>query len=133
MRKVMGIVLMAMAVFAGFKFYEYTQRYIAEHEKKPDAPTQWAPGKIPGLPARLEDSLTEAKQQGPNGLRRWLARHRLEVEDPRLAEIDLDYVVLIGRSEPKEARRILNAIGQRIQSESPVYDRYEQLNRVYQE
>ena len=133
MRKVMGILLLAAAVFAGFKFYEYIQRSIAENEKRPDAETQWAPGKIPGLPARLEDSLTEAKQQGPDGLRRWLARYRLEVQDPRLTEIDLDYVVLIGRSDPKEARRILNAIGQRIPPDSPVYERYEQLNRVYRE
>jgi hypothetical protein len=91
-----------------------------------------APGKLPGMPAHMEAGLDQARSEGASGLATWLSRNRFQVSDPRLAEIELDYVVLVGPTDRKEAKRALEHIGRRIKPDSPVYERYEQLQANYQ-
>jgi hypothetical protein len=131
MRHVLTILLALGLLWVGVKFRNYFSRRMAEEQAKVEGPARTAPGKLPGLSPDLEPSLEAAKKRGADGLREWLRQHRSEVEDPRLADIDLDYVVLVGRSKPEEARRVLDAIRARITPTSPVYKRLQQLDKAY--
>ncbi|HKS38514.1 MAG TPA: hypothetical protein VJW76_15075 [Verrucomicrobiae bacterium] len=93
--------------------------------------TPAATAALPGLPTGLESSLQTAQKQGAAGLRNWLKAYRAHVTDPRLAAIELDYVVLVGASNIKEARQVLAAVKQRTPTNSPVYPRIKQLERNY--
>jgi hypothetical protein len=91
-----------------------------------------APDFIPGLPAYLEDSLAAAKRQGAEGLKIWLKSNRDSVSDPRLADIELDYVVMVAGRNFGEAREVLNAVKARTPEDSPVYPRLKKLEKAYQ-
>lgn len=95
-------------------------------------PPATPPDTLPGLPPSLESSLAEAKQQGPAALKLWLDRHRSLVRDPRLADIELDYVLLLGARNFTEARKIFTDVQSRTPPDSPVFPRVQQLQRHYQ-
>ena len=86
---------------------------------------------LPGMPAQLEDSYAAAKKHGAGSLMKWLNTYRRNIRDPRLAAIELDYVVLVGSQNTSEARRILVEIGKRITEDSPVYGRFKSLENAY--
>jgi hypothetical protein len=54
------------------------------------------------------------------------------VQDPRLAWIQLDFVELIGRDSPNEAREVFNAVKPRVGTNSPIYPRIEKLGKTFQ-
>lgn len=130
MRQFLTVVLVLAAVWGGWRFYHYVQDEIRSHEQR-DTSGRYAPGKLPGLPAELEGALASAQAEGPVALQRWLAAHRAEIAEPRLTEIELDYVVLAGRTSAAEARRVLDQIGARIARTHPLHRRFEQLNAAY--
>lgn len=132
MRQFLTVVLLAAIAWLGWKFSHYAKEKIGDDGRPVDASSAPAPGKVPGLPARLEPSLEDAKRAGPDGLRRWLEQHSADLREPRLTDIELDYVLLVGRSNVVEARRILTDIKGRITPTSPVYKRFEQLDKAYQ-
>lgn len=131
MRQFLTIVLIAAALWGGLKFRDYYRGEMAKSQEKMDGPPRTAPGKLPGLEPSLEPSLEEAKHKGPEGLRDWLKVHRQDVSEPRLTDIELDYVLLSGRTNPSEARRVLNVIKQRIGPDSAAYKRFQQLDKAY--
>jgi hypothetical protein len=73
-----------------------------------------------------------ARNRGATGLRDFLARYGKNIDDPRRAWIELDYVVLLAQSSPGEARREFAKVKSRIQSDSPVYNRVKQLEKTYE-
>ena len=91
-----------------------------------------APAQLAGLPPQLEASLQQAEQAGARDLKNWLNVHRPEVQDPRLAWIELDYVVLMARENPVEAKKVFAEIRERIGPDSPVYQRVKDLEKTYQ-
>jgi hypothetical protein len=132
MRQVLTVVLVAALVWLGWKFSHYAKDRIGDDKVQTDSENAPAPGKMRGMAASLEPALEEAKRNGPEALRRWLQQHTDDVRDPRLTDIELDYVVLVGRSTPAEARRVLNDIKSRIKPTSPAYKRFQQLDKAYQ-
>jgi len=137
MRQVIGILLVIGALWGGRELYRYFEKVKARKEAEDRGgappPTTVAVGTtLPGLPANLEASLQAAQKQGVSGLKNWLKVYRPYVSDPRLAAIELDYVVLISSSNPREARQIFAAVKQRTSTNSPVYPRVHQLERTYQ-
>ncbi|MGD0537138.1 MAG: hypothetical protein ABSC03_05770 [Verrucomicrobiota bacterium] len=130
MKAVISIIIIAVVVVLGLKFRDYARHAMAE-KSTTDSPPRYAPGKLRGLPFELEASFEEAKRGGADGLHDWLRKHRAEVEEPRLTDIELDYVLLAGRESPAEARRVLNTIKQRIPTNSPVFKRFQQLDHAY--
>lgn len=131
MRQFLTIVLVIAAIWGGLKFRDYFRSEMTKAEEKYEGHPKPVPGKLDGMSSSLEPSLEEAKRKGPEGLRDWLRLHRQEVSEPRLTDIDLDYVLLSGRTSPAEARRVLNAIKQRIGPDSAVYKRFQQLDKAY--
>jgi len=83
---------------------------------------------IEGMPSHFEPSLQAAQAQGAPALKVWLERYASYIQDPKLAAIQLDYVVLVSRSNPAEAKRIFQAVKQRVPKNSPVYDRVKRLD-----
>jgi len=128
MKAVISIVLLIALAWIAFSFRDYAHKSMA---RPPSDSAPYAAGKLPGLPVALEPSLDVAKRDGPDGLKKWLGQHRSEIEDPRLTDIELDYVVLAGRSSPAEARRVLDAIKGHLAPGSPVYPRFTQLDQAY--
>ena len=131
LKQILTVIFIAIAVYVGIKFSAYFQKRLQEAEQKTEGPPLYAPGKLPGLPAELEPAYEEAKAHGLDGLREFLRQHRPEIEDPRLADIQMDYVVLVGRDNPAEARRVLDDIRQRLGPTSSAYKRFQQLQQVY--
>jgi len=132
MRQFLTVVMVAALVYLGWKFSHYARREINTNPVQQDAARAPAAGKLQGMPASLEESYQAAKREGAQGVSRWLAQHQEEIRDPRLTDIELDYVLLVGRSNVGEARRVLAEIRQRIKPTSPVYRRFEQLSKAYE-
>lgn len=96
-------------------------------------PPSDVPGEnLPGLPPSLEAGLAQAKSAGAQELKFWLMHHRKDVDDPRLADIELDYVVLVARENIVEARKVFARVSKRIDSSSPVYPRMKELQKTFQ-
>jgi len=98
---------------------------------EPAAPPPVAAEALPGLPRQLEASLQAAKRQGPDALKTWLKQNRRLVQDPRLADIELDYVLAVAGKNFGEAREVYASVRQRIPTNSPVYARVLMLERTY--
>ncbi|HXT41534.1 MAG TPA: hypothetical protein VN887_16125 [Candidatus Angelobacter sp.] len=138
MRQVLGILLIIAAVWGCKELYNYWEQVKARKEVEdrgggpPPAAVVTAPTTLTGLPANLESSLQAAQKQGAAGLKNWLKHYRPYVSDPRLAAIELDYLVLISSTAPQEARQIFASVKQRTPTNSPVYPRIKQLEKTYQ-
>ena len=118
---ILGLYLLGKAVFEKFQ---------ADQQKS--NPQQEIKAKVlEGLPPQFEPSLEAAQAQGAPALRDWLRKYGQYASDPRLADIQLDYVVLVSRSDPVEARQLFRAVKHRTPKTSPVYNRIERLDPTY--
>jgi hypothetical protein len=99
---------------------------------QPQAPPEVSGDQLPGLPRPLEGPLQTAEQNGAASMKEFLAAHAKEIKDPRLAWIQLDYVILAGASDPGEARLVFRKVHGRLTSGSPVYSRMKQLEKTYE-
>jgi hypothetical protein len=96
------------------------------------ARVQVADDQLPGLPAALQPALEQARQHGAAGLRSFLAAHGDTIDDPRRASLELDYAVLVTASNPTEACRVFAKVKERLDPNSPVYDRMKRLEKTYE-
>ncbi len=136
MKALISLMLLLAAFWVGKKLF-LTYQDIEKHSPngEPASSRQAASSAsaaLPGLPASLETSLAAAEKQGVSGLRDWLRNYRSFAKDPRLAAIELDYVVLISRQDPAEARRIFDNVKGRTPTFSPIYDRVKRLEKTFQ-
>jgi len=134
MKQVIAIALLLAAfgiVKQIFVAYESAQReeWAAEH---PQDQVARPPEELPGLPASLESSLETARNAGADGLGAFLNQYRHAIRDPRLAEIELDYVVLVSHKNSVEARYVFNTVQQRTRESSPLFARVNKLKAAYQ-
>lgn len=88
---------------------------------------------LPGLPSYLEPSLAQAQQEGPEALGKWLKAWGKQVQDPRLAWIELDYVVLLNLKDHQAARERFLEVKARTPPGSPVHDRILKLDAAYEQ
>jgi hypothetical protein len=103
---------------------ETTQKQATSGEVNPDS--------LAGLPQGWDVSLKAAEDHGSTTLGAWLKSYGAQVRDPRKAWIQLDYVLLITREDPKEAKRIFAEVRDRTPPNSPVWPRIQQLQKSYQ-
>ncbi|MGA1237152.1 MAG: hypothetical protein ACO34E_09835 [Limisphaerales bacterium] len=89
-------------------------------------------GGLPALPAHLEDTLAAAKRQGAEAVKIWLKANKGMVQDPRLADVELDYAVLVAGKNFGEAQEVIAAVKARITEDSPVYEKLKKLEKAYQ-
>jgi hypothetical protein len=127
---IFGALYLAKVLYQHYKEVERKGDYA---EEKTEAKPANAPvATLPGLAPQYEASLQNAKKQGAAGLKKWLDQYRRWVSDPRLADIELDYVVLVGPSNPSEARRVFKEVKARTPLNSPVQVRIKSLAKTYE-
>jgi len=137
MKALIAIVLIVVALLGIRELYRYWEEMKVKHdvvEPGQGAGAQPAvdPSALTGLPPALEASFETAKKQGAASLKIWLKQYRSYVRDPKLAAIELDYVVLAGAKNFTESREIFAAVKARTPTNSPVYPRIRQLEKTYQ-
>jgi hypothetical protein len=131
------IIIIAVVVGVGlgaWQIFEYWERV---QDEKADAQKQAAasvvnPDALPGVPPGWENSLKAAEQHGGASLGSWLKTYGASIQDPRKAWIQLDYVVMITRDDPQEAKRIFADVKDRTPPSSPVWPRVHDLEKSYQ-
>jgi hypothetical protein len=127
-----AIVVLGLALGAR-QFYQYWGKY-----KGTDTPpaAYIAPptsgDNLPGMPSNLEAIYQASRPRGVAGLRDFLTIYGNTISDPRLAWIQLDYVVLVASSDPTDARRVFKLVKTRIQPDSPAYSRVQLLEKTYE-
>jgi hypothetical protein len=134
-KQVITILLIVAAIWVAKEIQSYWETVKAKQlATQGGAPAAQAPppSALSGLPASLEASLETAKKQGPASVKTWLKSYRIHATDPRLAAIELDYVVSLPARDIKEAREVFAAVKARTPTNSPVYSRIKQLSKTYQ-
>lgn len=132
--KLIAIAIVALFLFGSYKVFMYYDevKNQREEEKKQAAAAQVVGENLEGLPQSLVASLQAAQTQGASGLRNWLKAFGQSVQDPRKAWIELDYIVLLARENPAEARKIFAEVKQRTPPSSPVWPRIKQLQSTFE-
>lgn len=145
MKTLMWIVLIIALGYGGKYGYEFWQS-LKEKQKNdgapasaqatpPPAPVTAAPAKaaavLPGMTPSLEPILAASYKRGAIGLRDFIATYGRTVQDPRLASIELDYVVLVAKNNVAEARKVFDRVKARTIPGSPIFDRVAQLEKTY--
>jgi hypothetical protein len=135
MTKTLIIIVVVVAVaLGGWQLFEYWDK--VQSEKDADAKTaatQVVNGdSLQGLPQGYDVSLRAAQQQGVEALGNWLKLYGPAVQDPRKAWIQLDYVLLLTRQNPQEAKRVFNEVKDRTLPTSPVWPRIQSMEKSYQ-
>ena len=135
MTKTLIIIVVVVAVaLGGWQLFEYWDK--VQSEKDADAKTaatQVVNGdSLQGLPQGYDVSLRAAQQQGVEALGNWLKLYGPAVQDPRKAWIQLDYVLLLTRQNPQEAKRVFSEVKDRTLPTSPVWPRIQSMEKSYQ-
>ncbi|HEY3862058.1 MAG TPA: hypothetical protein VGO59_09240 [Verrucomicrobiae bacterium] len=133
MKYVIGLVVIVGLSLGAWQLHQYFGTF----QPKPAPGAAPAPppvygDQLSGLPRNLEAQLQDAEQRGAPAMKRFLAAHAHEINDPRRAWIELDYVVLAGASDPGEARLVFQKVKARLAPGSPVYARMKQLEPTYE-
>ena len=80
---------------------------------------------------KFEPSLKDAEKQGAGALKAWLEKYAPYLQDPKLADIQLNYAVLVYNSNPAEAKRVYQGVKARTGATSPVYERVKKLGATF--
>lgn len=135
MKAAISILLVIGFIFGIYKLWEYWDNVdrmrvqtIEQAEKEAIRGES-----LPGLPPALEADLNKAKAEGPKATKAFIERIKKspKVSDPRLAWIELDYVLAVSLQDPVEAKRTFHEVKQRITADSPVYKRMKELEKTY--
>ena len=136
MKALIGILMVVVVAMGGYKIWEHwkeveEQRFV---QRKSAGGGDINPEQLPGLPYQLEPKLREAQRGGAVVLKRFIDACRLypDVKDPRLAWMELDYVVLISNSDPVEAKKIFWQVKKRTSTNSVIYPRIQSLAKTYE-
>jgi hypothetical protein len=132
---ILTIVIIALVLTGAWMLHKEWSKYSSGTDIKEDeaaAALVINPQTLPGMPNGLEQSYGMAETAGVTGLKNWLKLYGDSVQDPRRAWIELDYMVLIARTDPVEAKKIFADIKDRIPTNSPVYPRIRHLEKTYE-
>jgi len=127
------ILVIAVVGFGAYKLWEYWDT--TDQQKTIVDPGQsLQPQSLPGLPSQLEPKLQEAQRKGPQAFKEFIETIKKSplVKDPRLAWIELDYVMMIAAKDPAEAKRIFAKVKDRTPQNSPVYPRIKELEKSFE-
>jgi hypothetical protein len=134
MKIVIAIVIVALLGVGGFKLWEYWDQ-TDQRKSVPDPTAGVRAESLPGLPSTLEPKLQEAMaKKNPEALKEFIDSIKKSplVKDPRLAWIELDYVVMVATKDPSEARKVFLKVKERTPTDSPVYPRVKSLEGNFQ-
>lgn len=135
MKALITILIIAGVAFGGYKIWDYWDTVQQEKENKDkNPPAQISGEQLEGLPQKLQASLQQAQKNGSKALKEWIDKTKRAglVKDPRLAWIELDYVMMITKDDPIEAKKIFAEVKQRTPPDSKVYPRVKSLEKNYE-
>ncbi|MEO7298848.1 MAG: hypothetical protein ABI042_09760 [Verrucomicrobiota bacterium] len=133
MKALIAILIIVGAAYGGWQIYSYwTQVDAKDKAKTEEAPPPISGNQLPGMSPKLDSALEAAMRKGATGLKQFLLQYGQTIRDPRLASIELDYVVLVARGNPAEAKKVFARVKQRTTATSPVYERVKQLEKTYE-
>lgn len=135
MKALVSILIVLAVLFAGWKIWVYWDEQYSEKEKTERAANkEIRPDQLEGLNQRYEQSLREAQDKGALSLKEWLTQAKATslIKDPRLAWVELDYVVMVATDNPVEAKKVFADIKRRIPTDSPIYPRIKSLERNFE-
>lgn len=134
----LGILILVGLGYGGYQLWNYwgTFSHSDNNSSSTQASTSAAAdvndSSLPGMPPKLEPYLTNARARGAQGLHDFLLTYGRTISDPRLANIQLDYVVLVAHDDTAEARKIFAQVKSRTSPTSPVYPRVKLLEKTYE-
>lgn len=133
LKVILTIVVIGALAWGGFEIYE---RWIEVKAQSKEKPAQTVPTvsdtSLPGMPSSLESALDVARNSGAVGLKNFLVRYGKSIRDPRLASIELEYVVLVAPRDVAEAKKTFARVKARTPANSPVYPRVQELEKTYE-
>lgn len=135
MKIAIGILIAALVGFGGYKLWQYWDQMDRQKAAATTDPgTAVRPESLPGLPSGLETQLSEAQKKGPDAFKEYIDMIKKSplVKDPRLAWIELDYVVMVAAKDPREAKRVFAKVKNRVPTDSPVYPRIKSLEKTFE-
>jgi len=134
MTKLIGILAVVLVIWGGYELFEMWNKYDLEKDiaEQDAAAKHFSPQSLSGMPQGGEQTYEKAQKHGAAGVKAWLNFYGSKVQDPRRAWIELDYVVLISKDEPGEARKIFADVKARTPESSPVYPRIKELSKTYE-
>ena len=138
MKAIYWIFVVALVLWTGWKVIDYwdnvNRRQKAREAERPMTLTDINPQSLPGMRWELENSFENAKKAGAPALKRFLQKYTEQnmIRDPRLAWIELDYVLLLSQDDAVEARRVFAEVKRRTPPDSPVMLRIRALEKTYE-
>ena len=136
MKAVLSILIVLVLGIGGFKIWEHWN-VVKEQKLLDEKVAKGAdidPETLPGLPYQLQQRWIEARRGGPAEIKNFIqiAKRHPDMKDPRLAWIELDYVVAVTSIDPIEAKKVFREVKKRVPPESPVYPRIKVLEKAYE-
>lgn len=133
---IIGVLILVGVGYGAYELWDYWGHFKQTDNSSAQASASAAPQvadtSLPGMPPRLEPALAAARNRGAQGLHDFLLTYGRTISDPRLASIQLDYVVLVAKDDPTEARKIFSQVKSRTSPTSPVYPRIQMLEKTYE-
>ena len=130
MSKLFGVLIVLALIFGGYKLFLYWDQVSRE---KDNPKVELTGDALKGLGSPISQSYQKAVQGGAPALKKWLDENAAspDLQDPRKAWIQLDYVVMVARENPAEAKRVFAQVKARVDSSSPVFPRLKKLAATY--
>jgi hypothetical protein len=136
MKVLIGVLIALVVGIGGYKLFQHWEAVNERRglEEKAARGADINPDQLPGLPWQLVQKLRDAKQAGPASVKNFIeyCKRVPDVKDPRLAWIELDYVVMITSTDPVEAKKIFHAVKQRTPEDSPIQPRLKAMAKNYE-
>jgi hypothetical protein len=136
LKLVLTVVVIVGLGIGAYQLWEYWGKFKAPESSSSSSSSSSAQtvsdDSLPGLPPKLQPALDNARQRGAVGLHDFLLTYGRTIADPRLASIQLDYVVLVAKDNPQEARKVFASVKSRTGPTSPVYPRVQLLAKTYE-
>jgi hypothetical protein len=134
MTKVIAALIIILVLFGGWHLFLYWDKVRNEEQtaQKQAAAAVIDPRQLSGMPYQLQSTLEAAEKQGAPGFKNFLRTYDRSLQDPRKAWIELDYIVLLARDDPAEAKRLFALVKDRTSPASPVWPRIKQLEKTYE-
>ncbi len=137
MKAGIAILVVIGLLFTVWKLFDYWDKMEEQRmaqERAEQREQYFEPRQLAGVPNELEASLDQAYKAGPRALKAWIVENKKKnkVEDPRLAWIELDYVVQISTEDPVDARKVFADVKARTPTSSRVYNRVKQLSKTFE-
>ena len=135
MKALIGILIALVVGMGAYRIYDHWEK-VKERRVLDERAARGAdinPDQLPGMPYQMAFKLQDA-QRDPATFKRFLeaCKNYPDVKDPKLAWVELDYVVMISAKDPVEAKKVFQEVKKRTPADSPVYPRIKSLEKNYE-